>query len=196
MEEKLSHIICEELIKNDTVSREYEEVYVYGLEMVLSLLVNSTIILLIGTIIKQIDLTLIFLSQFMFLRRLTGGYHAKTRIQCRIFTLSSYIAVIVANKIIPVNIVSFVILGCLGIFMIIKFGPIENPNKPIDKKDYLKYKIFGLLDFIILYLISGLLIGKYEQFGTIIFYTLAIVIVLMIISVVKRKGGEQDEDNC
>ncbi len=69
MENKLAKWICRRLREKQVIDEEYEEVYVYGLEIIFSCLISTSIILIIGILIKQIIPTLVFLFTFILIRQ-------------------------------------------------------------------------------------------------------------------------------
>lgn len=71
MENKLAKWICCRLRAKQVIDEEYEEVYVYGLELILSFLISTSIILVIGILFGQIISTLTFLATFILIRQYT-----------------------------------------------------------------------------------------------------------------------------
>ena len=79
--------IVEYLVKCGEISNnDYEvEYYRYGIEVALSSLLNLAIIIIIGIISMHIIESLIFLIVFIFVRQVTGGYHADTYFKCNLY---------------------------------------------------------------------------------------------------------------
>lgn len=180
MEEKISDAICSKWIEKKVIPFEYKDVYVYGFEMLISTLVNIAVILLLGMFLNQLDMTIIFLFLFIFLRRLTGGYHANTRLQCRIYTLSAYLIVIAASNTTTVGIFENICLGGASILTIARFCPIENPNKPITEKNRRKLKYYSIIIIILFVASAVILLENNIKISMTIFYTISIDFLLMI----------------
>lgn len=187
MENKLAKWICCRLRAKQVVDEEYEEVYVYGLELILSFLISTSIILVIGFLFGQIISTLTFLATFILIRQYTGGYHANSYIMCKLCTVISFgISVFLANAF-PVPRLLFLALLTIGCLLIWLFGPIENIHKPLTDQEKRKHKITALTLYVI-----GLVIGFAISFivpliSNTVFYTLCAIIILMIIPLLERR---------
>ena len=136
------------------IDKEYEDVYVYGLELIFSFLISTSIILTIGIVLKQVIPTLTFLVTFILIRQFTGGYHANSYLMCKICTVTCYaLSVFLANAV-PISAFSFMVLLAIGCLVICLFGPIENIHKPLTSEEKKKHKVTGLSLFIIWILIG------------------------------------------
>lgn len=180
MEHKIACKIGHKLVERNIVESIYEEVYIYGLELIISFISTVLWIALIGGIANQIISAVIFIIIFVLLRRFTGGYHADTHFKCKLCTLSIYVAVILLSNLIYANLFAYIILACIGAIIIIRFAPIENPNKaiPVNKRKRLKILSFIMFTFI---LTVGLFIMHTSRsLSNYIFYSLLSVIALII----------------
>ena len=131
MESKLAILICRSLLRQKAIENEYFDVYVYGLELILSFLFSTVIILLTGILLNAFDIAIIFLIIFIALRRFTGGYHAPTYLQCKLTTISIYVAVNLLCIYLIVPLFAYIPLLILGLYIILRYGPIENIYKPL-----------------------------------------------------------------
>lgn len=68
------------------VEESREAIYAYGMELLLSDVLNILIVLLIALISHTFPAVIIFTAVFMGLRKFVGGYHANSHLSC-IFTL-------------------------------------------------------------------------------------------------------------
>lgn len=181
MESKWATQICKKLLREGIISSEQEEIYVYGFELILSFLISTTIIFAIGVILEQIVNTLVFLLLFILIRRCTGGFHAKTYLQCKLYTIGFYLTVILLSVYTAIPLWSFSLLAVIGGTIILWIGPIENPNKPLTLQERYKSKWIGLCLFE-LTVICGYWSGSLQvSCCNTIFYTLTLIIMLMII---------------
>lgn len=187
MENKLAKWICRRLRVKQVIDEEYVEVYVYGLELILSFLISTSIILAIGILFGQIISTLTFLATFIFVRQYTGGYHANSYISCKICTIISYgVSVILAN-VFPVPRLLFLALFTIGCVIIGFFGPIENMHKPLTDQEKRKHKITALTLYVI-WSVTGFAISfSMPLVSNTVFYTLCAIIILMIIPLLERR---------
>lgn len=195
MESKLAKFISCKLVQQGIIDPEFEEVYVYGLELVLSFIISTSIILLIGVLSRNIGITLTFLLIFIALRRFTGGFHAATYLKCKIWTVSTYFIVLLLSIFCNIPIWSYLPLSFLGFVFILLFGPIENIHKPLTKAIKKKNKILSLILFSAL-IVFGLIIHlQIRQLSNAVFYTLVSVIVLMIIPILQKGGCSNEKKN-
>lgn len=131
MEHKLSTRFCQYLIFNRIITNEYFDVYVYGMELLLSFLFSTSLIIFIGLLTDSLLPTIEYLIIFMILRNFTGGYHASTYLRCKIASIFIYTITIWATIHVPVDMNGHIVLGIIGYLTIYRFAPIENPNKPL-----------------------------------------------------------------
>ena len=73
------------LCANGIVAPEKNKIYAYGMELVLSGLVNVLSVLLISILIFHPADGLLFLVAFIPLRTTAGGYHANSHLSCNSF---------------------------------------------------------------------------------------------------------------
>lgn len=199
MENKLSKRICSLLLKWGVITAELEEVYIYGFELLISFLFSTFTVLLIGALLHQMICTLIFLLIFIFVRQFTGGYHAKTYFRCQFCTISSYLIVLTLSLNTTIPIWAFLILGIVGLTVIGAWGPIENPHKPLTINEKRKHKLTGFILFVSTSIIGSLVCLFNSKLSNVIFYTLTLIIALMIIpklSERRKKHEKEDRKTC
>jgi len=149
------------LVASGNVKEEEKEIYVYGLQQGLLIIANIITILAIGFVFNMVWQSLIFMIAYLPLRSFAGGYHAKTQLRCYLFSIVLTIMVLLAIKIIP-----WTLYVCLGLVLfagaiIFILAPVEDSNKPLDKKEIAEYKkrtrIMLLLEglFVALFLFLG-----------------------------------------
>ena len=185
MENKLAKWICRRLRAKQVIDEEYEEVYVYGLELILSFLISTSIILVIGILYGQIISTLTFLATFILIRQYTGGYHANSYIMCKLCTVISF-GIFLAN-VFPVPRLLFLALLTIGCLIIWLFGPIENIHKPLTDQEKQKHKITALTLYVIWSVVGFAISFIVPLISNTIFYTLGAIIILMIIPLFERR---------
>ena len=87
MNNKLSVLLSRKLIISGIIQKEFEAIYIYGFELLLSFVVSVSIILALSILIRKFFESLIFLVLFIAIRQFTGGFHARTYLKCQIFTM-------------------------------------------------------------------------------------------------------------
>lgn len=195
MIEVLSKITMDYLQRCNLVKKtdgDYDH-YKYGIEITISSLINLIIVFFIGLLINKILYSFIFLSIFISLRQLTGGYHAKTYFKCNLTMCISFLLVAFGTAIInDVQLLFFSIHILLSTLIELIYCPVENANKPIAYKSKNKYKINAILTSMILSIIGYIISLKHNEYGTCIIMTIIIINILIIVSQIKR--GEKNEN--
>ena len=157
----LTQKVVKQLIENETIREEDEELYIYGLQQGLIIILNIFTTIGIGFIFGMVWQSILFMLTYIPLRTYAGGFHAKTQINCYLFSIALTVIMLLVIKFIPPT--NFIILGIALIAgsLIIILAPIEDANKPLDKTEILVYRtrtriIFGIqMSIIILLLFLG-----------------------------------------
>ena len=172
------------------------DIYTYGIEIILSSLVETVVLILIGIFLKEIFETFLFIVFFSLLRVLTGGYHASTFLKCVFITAAVLLLTLLIYEILYTCYFELLLLidliNCFVLlFLILFWGPIENKNKKtenkVDKKimassivcveNFLFITLYFLLDF---------------KESLVVIPTQFFVGFLMILELI-RKAGEKNE---
>lgn len=147
-----SFFVCRKIIEKDD-----EEVYEYGLQLLLSTVLNAVIALFLAFVSETVIPCLFYLSVFVVMRKSAGGFHAKTHLGCcciLIVVLSCFIGFV---KFVPTEIY-ITVSGCsliISVVTILMFAPLEHENKPLSDKDKVRLRKISIVYIII---ISGLVI--------------------------------------
>lgn len=161
-------------VKNNLIEKDDEEVYVYGMEILLSTVFNLIIALIIAITTDTFIPCLINLSAFVTIRIYAGGYHADTHEGCMLTLTAVQSIFIVIIKVVSVEILKIFIPIMLvaSVFVILRLAPVAHPNKPLS--DNLKIKLrkkscistFLWLAFSIMFMVLGKYnISFYSSFG-------------------------------
>lgn len=78
---KLAKNIAHFFVLQNIVEESREVIYAYGMELLISDVLNTIIVLLIALISHMLPAVVVFIAVFMGLRRFVGGYHAKNLYQ-------------------------------------------------------------------------------------------------------------------
>jgi len=196
MENKLSKIICEHLLSDNIIEKAYLEVYIYGMELLLSFLFSTGIILAIGIASGRWISTILFLVIFIALRRFTGGYHADTYLKCKLFTIGTYLAVMLLSEFSKVNTCWYLLLTIPGILVICKIGPVENPNKTLTWAEKKKHKFTSIILYCVSILFGINIRVISHTLSNVVCYTLIAIITLMILTNLKKGDSRNEETSC
>lgn len=82
MFEALAEKIVRRLRDRQIISKENEELYKYGFNIGLTILINLLSSVLVGVFFGMIFESMIFLMGYIPLRSYAGGYHARTPLRC------------------------------------------------------------------------------------------------------------------
>lgn len=181
MEHKVAVKLCRHLIDNQTIEKEYEDVYTYGLELLISFIISTSIILVIGLAINRIAETLIYFLVFISLRQFSGGYHADTHIRCKISTVLTYVLIIVLSEVTRLSIPHYILLFLLAMILLLQ-GPVENPNKPMTSHQHNRNKVINIVIFLLLFSISLSMFLLQYKMHSVLYYSLLSVLLLMIVA--------------
>lgn len=116
------------LIENDMADESHREDYIYGLEMAFGKFLNYTTLLVIALYYGKLIQSIIFMAAFFSLRGRTGGFHAKTALQCYIGTTGIYLLAI--KGVVPFimgNLYVYVGILIFSSIIIIAFAPVNHP---------------------------------------------------------------------
>lgn len=159
MVSKLAKNIAHFFVVQKIVEKPKEAIYAYGMELLLSDVLNALIVLLIAIMSHTLPAVIVFATVFMGLRKFVGGYHANNHLSC-MFTLVvvmlifSYGICKVSEKYAWMVSIGFVVSSIPVIF---NLAPVPHPNKPMSDEKKVKLKrhsrIFTLLLSILVFLL-------------------------------------------
>lgn len=144
LSKRIAFFVCE---KTDLLPLE---IYVYGFELIISSIIETSALLLVGFLIGKIIETMLFLFSFSSIRFFSGGYHANSYLKCFAVTLVNYFLVLFlynnlidfsVNIILVFSLVTFI----LSLILFIKVCPVKSKGKTI-----LNYKMQKRLSVIAL----------------------------------------------
>ena len=195
MEDRIAGYISNKLRAGGVIDPEYEEVYKYGLELVLSFLFSTAVIIAVGAAIGKLLPALVFLAVFISVRRFTGGYHADTYLKCKLTTVSVYLIVSAASSLFDVGYAAFIICAVTGLAVILLFAPIENPNKPLTTKSKRRNRIIGLVFYESLVCAAEVFVKIDHSVSDTICFSLFSILFLMIFAIFKgRRKCKNEKD--
>lgn len=170
---RLSVRITDKFMQYKVISVEDYELYRYGVQNGCILLFNLLSALAIGFLCRMPIECCIFLLAFIPLRTFTGGYHAKTAVQCYIYSMLIIIGILLGLRYLRIPIWIYMSLSGFGIFTAMILAPVEDKNKPLDSIEKSVYRKRALL--ILMIEICGLFISLALHF-TQVFHTMAMAL--------------------
>lgn len=153
---KVTIFLCRKLEIDD----EETDLYELGVEVIVSTLITSGVILLMSLILCNFAGAIVFLSCFITVRNYSGGYHARTRMGCFATSITCYLISygITCAVGYTANYAGEVVLTIglvTALFLFWRMAPVENPNKRL-KPEWKKHnRIMTLILLFIWLLLSG-----------------------------------------
>lgn len=142
---RVSQQLTQFLVDSNTIKDEDREIYRYGIQQGLTIVLNLVTTLLIGLVCDMIWQSIVFTAAYVPLRSFAGGYHAKTPTKCYIFSIVLMLAVLLAMKLVPFTVfICGIMLPVSGV-IILWLSPVEDRNKPLDAVERRVYRQRALL---------------------------------------------------
>lgn len=134
------------LVDKQIINEDEKAIYEYGIDLLISAIVSFVIMIIIGLITGQLIESIIFYVCFVLLRTYTGGYHAKTRLKCKIFFASAQIiALLMAEILARVSVLYSMISVAICVILIFQYAPVENVNKKINDPVKMKRRALSIV---------------------------------------------------
>lgn len=137
---KFAEKVTTELVKSQKIKLEDQELYQYGIEQGILILLNVFTALAIGLIFHYLLYVVIFSVAFIPLRSYAGGFHAKTFSRCYILSVLTLVSFYILIKNISFSITTMIIISIIFSIIILLLSPVETENKPLDKLEVKIYK--------------------------------------------------------
>lgn len=156
MRSVMTERITDILVNNEIIIAEKRNLYSYGLQQGLLMILNVVTFLGIGIVLNMVWESTIVLLTFAPLRSNAGGYHAKTQLRCYLYSVAMITATLMGIKIIPWTGIICIALTLVAGMIIFFLAPVEAENKPLgqaEKAVYKKKTRFSLVLFVLLILL-------------------------------------------
>jgi len=139
------------LVQGGAVQELNREVYEFGLEKLISLLINTLIMLVLGSLFGILLQTIVFYMTYMVLRVYAGGYHAENSIVCFFVSIAILIPCVIAIRYyymwnIPIVFWSLLVAS---VIILIIVSPVEHKNKMLDAKEKNVYRKRALRNMLV-----------------------------------------------
>lgn len=157
--------VVELLLRNHMILEEETDIYQFGLECLVLKGIHCVSYLCIAAILGMIPELLIIGCVLIPLRRNAGGYHARTKTGCYVFSCIYIVIILLISKVFDQSFVCWMALA-LADGVIILYSPVDNENKKLDEKEFLYYRkksrillvLINLCCFILSFLSNAFLI--------------------------------------
>ena len=157
MIKKASTLIVEFWIKNAIIKTDDKESYCYGMELILSTLINVAFIV-IGYPIAFIP----YIAVYTPLRLTAGGYHARSHLKCILYTQITFIVFVMsALALAKKNIWCLIVLYMVAVLIVLRLAPVEAENKPltVEEKHKQQLNTWGFQTIILILIVIAAIFG-------------------------------------
>ena len=137
---RLAVKIVNNLVHSGVIKEEDAEIYIYGINQILTSVLSVSSALIIGLIFGVFPEIAVFMAAYIPLRSFAGGYHAKTPLSCYVFSVIMLIVVSIGLKYLHLaDWVYYAVLVAATLVVLVLF-PVEDRNKPLDEIEQKVYK--------------------------------------------------------
>ncbi len=134
--EKITHRLCE----NRIIPKQDRELYTYGFNLGLTVVLNLLSTVLVGVIFGMVFESIAFLLAYIPLRSYAGGYHANTPLRCYFISLIIIALLLSVIKFEVFSVIGYGILLLAGALICILLAPVADKNKPLDETEQKVYR--------------------------------------------------------
>lgn len=165
MVSKITESITKKVLLKFNLNNSDEDIYYYGLFMLLSFAIFGVITIAFGIIFNCVVESILFYIFFQLLRKYCGGYHADTSGKCEIMTsiiILICIASIKAVEYFKIGNILFLI-SILFFTIIYILSPVDTKENPLSKEENTEFrKISRIIVLVMLSIISIAFITKFN----------------------------------
>lgn len=143
MIEKIVESFLETQKKQGTISDETMPIYRYGYTLVIEACINSMLALLLGVVMNEIGIVLLFNLFFVPLRGFCGGWHAKKGSICTLVSLLVLTISVIVGKLELIQYVSYLWIAVMvcACMVIMYFSPLDSATKPLSSSEIRHYRV-------------------------------------------------------
>lgn len=137
---RLAVKIVNNLVHSGVIKEEDAEIYIYGINQILTSVLNVSSALIIGLIFGVFPEIAVFMAAYIPLRSFAGGYHAKTPLSCYVFSVIMLIVVSIGLKYLHLADWVYYAVFVAATLVVLVLSPVEDRNKPLDEIEQKVYK--------------------------------------------------------
>lgn len=137
---RLAGKIGNNLVQSNVIEAEDIEIYIYGINQILTSVLNVSSALIIGLIFDVFTEVAVFMAAYIPLRSFAGGYHAKTPLRCFVFSVMMLIVVSIGLKYLHIAELIYYAVLVAATLVVLVLSPVQDRNKPLDEIEHKVYK--------------------------------------------------------
>lgn len=180
--------------KSDIISKDEIEIYEYGMELILALVLNIVLVLSVGIILGVPVETIIFLGTYSTLRKNTGGIHAGNHFRCVGSFLVLYSIFVLGYKLFPINIYMMLGLYIVSVISILVLSPLDDGTREVDDEGKYKKRIRLLLTIHSIIILVSIFYQVYINICMFEMYGVVLCSILLILGVIKKNMKEDKHE--
>ena len=169
--EAISRKLSDFLAQKGWIEEEEADIIRYAFVLLLTQIMQIGSILLLGWFLSRFWETVLYISLLLFLKRFTGGYHAKSYWRCYVITMAIYVVILLCIQFLDIYSLLVFLPAGLGIFLY--FGPCLNYSTMLErKKQQMHLKLCLAFCLVMLVLFLGLHEFRYTvEIAAVLFFT-------------------------
>lgn len=181
MTEKISNYLLDNfLYKGEKLEGEKREVMLFGITRILEDIPKYLFIFIVGLFLHLLPQLGVVMSVTILYKVVIGGAHARTNIECLIYTSLYFFIPVIISKFVNVSNIYIYLTAALiylySLFVIYKHVPADTEEIPIlNKKKRKKYKIYALILLTLIYVASFIIFKFNSEIPKIIFSTVFLI---------------------
>ena len=184
---QFTNYILKKMIDYHIIDNDDKEIYIYGLNTGIMIIINLFTFLIFSYLMKELDMAIILLLSFIPLRSLSGGIHCSSKFVCYIVSNTTMLILLGLLECFRKRAWFILILATISGYYVFSKKVANSHNRNLDDYEIIFYssskkKIICLLFFIIIML---LLMHKFEYAVTIM-CSIILSAVLLILDVKKK----------
>ena len=186
-------------VRNSRIEENDREIFVFGLEIILSSVASIITVFLISIPFRQFLGTVFYLIMFIIIRQFTGGYHANSYQRCFftfvfIYLLTTLLVLFVSTETAQTLTIVF---SWTSVFPVFLFAPVRNKNRELTLKETVKFRKISRMSVCLLAGLLTVSVFCHPDFSRILLWgalALLTTAILIVVAVIKN-GGLSNEKN-
>lgn len=181
---KLVDGLIHDMLDKHIIQEQDRELYQYGLENGISLLLNILTLLLIGSITGKLDVVFVFSISFITLRSYAGGFHLERKAAC--YLLSTILVFVPLYSydicIKSTSVFIRIIMLALSIFLITMFSPMNSTKRRLDVMEIRQFKKMTMIILGIQFIaLHAMLVLEWYVYAFTIFVSFILIAILQLL---------------
>lgn len=199
MVKKLSNSISKILADGGVINKDDEAKCSYGIDIMISSVVQISIVLVASIFIRNFIQTLLFFLMFIPLRIYAGGYHADSRGRCFAILIGVYMFFCIFLQIGNAKIYTITIWGGMvfTLITVLLAAPVLHSRKHLTENEICAFRKIAILVCsaeIILIVIGSMITGQNMYISSCVCGQLAVSLSMVAACIKKRLGGVKNEE--